>query len=126
MTRCSVQPRNRVFVKGYGFLSFVKNMGRNIGKNISKSLTGKYSQKPLQDAKQSAKDTIKTSPKRVIKKRAESSGHSVGNKSANKIGKLSKNSQQSNSETVTNDHDKQIPKQRYASSEERQEIIDKL
>ena len=126
MTRCSVQPRNRVFVKGYGFLSFVKNMGRKIGKNISESLTGKYSQKPLHHAKQSATDAIKTSPKRVIKKRAESSGHSVGNKSANKIGKLSKNSQQSNSETVTNDHDKQIPKQRYASSEERQEIIDKL
>ena len=126
MTRCSVQPRNRVFVKGYGFLSFVKNMGRNIGKNISKSLTGKYSQKPLHHIKQSATDAIKTSPTRVIKKRAESSGHSIGNKSANKIGKLSKNSQQSNSETVTNDHDKQIPKQRYASPEERQEIIDKL
>ena len=24
------------FVKGYGFLSFAKNMGRYIGKNISK------------------------------------------------------------------------------------------
>ena len=32
MTRYSVQLRNRIFVKGYGFLSFVKNMGKNIGK----------------------------------------------------------------------------------------------
>ena len=32
--RYSVQPRDRVFVKGYGFLSFTKNMGKNIGKNI--------------------------------------------------------------------------------------------
>ena len=36
MTRCSVQPRNRIFVKSYGFLSFAKNMGKDIGKNISK------------------------------------------------------------------------------------------
>ena len=39
--RSSVQPRDGVFVKGYGFLSFAKN----IGKNISKNLSGKYSQK---------------------------------------------------------------------------------
>ena len=29
----SVQPRDRIFVKGYGFLSFAKNMSNNIGKN---------------------------------------------------------------------------------------------
>ena len=44
MTRYSVQPRDQIFVKGYGFLSFAKNMGKNIGKNISKNLSGKYSQ----------------------------------------------------------------------------------
>ena len=36
MTRYSVQPRYQIFVKGYGFLSFVKNMDKNISKNISK------------------------------------------------------------------------------------------
>ena len=40
-----VQPRHRIFVKGYEFLSFVKNMGTNIGKKISKNLSGTYSQK---------------------------------------------------------------------------------
>ena len=35
MTRYSVQPRDQIFVKSYGFLSFAKNMGRNISKNIS-------------------------------------------------------------------------------------------
>ena len=34
MTRYSVQPRDRIFVKGSGFLSFARNMGTNIGKNI--------------------------------------------------------------------------------------------
>ena len=43
----SIQPRDKIFIKGYGFLSFAKNMGTNIGKNISKSLSGKYSQKSL-------------------------------------------------------------------------------
>ena len=45
MTRHSVQPRDRMLVKGYGFLFFAKNMGKNIGKNISKTLCGKYNQK---------------------------------------------------------------------------------
>ena len=37
MMRYSVQPRDRIFVKGYVFLSFTKNMGKSIGKNISKN-----------------------------------------------------------------------------------------
>ena len=54
--RYSVQPRDRTFVKGYGFLSFAENMGRNIGKNISKNLSGKYSQKLFDHTKQSSTD----------------------------------------------------------------------
>ena len=38
--RYSVQPRKQIFVKGYGFLSFARNMSKNIGKNISKNLIG--------------------------------------------------------------------------------------
>ena len=34
--RYSVEPRDRIYVKGYGFLSFAKNMGKN--------LSGTYSQ----------------------------------------------------------------------------------
>ena len=43
--RYSVQPRNRIFVKDYGFWSFAKSIGKNIGKNISKNVSGKYSEK---------------------------------------------------------------------------------
>ena len=39
---------------------------------------------------------------------------------------VSKNSQQNNSETVTNENDKKIPKERYISSEEIQNIFDNL
>ena len=64
-----VQPRDRIFVKGYRSLSFAKNMGKYIGKNISKNLSGKYSQKLLDRAKQSATDALKTTSKRVIQKK---------------------------------------------------------
>ena len=37
MQRYSVQTRYWIFVKGYEFLSFVRNMGRDAGKNISKN-----------------------------------------------------------------------------------------
>ena len=55
----------------------------------------------------------------------------IGNKTADavaksydgKITKVSKHSQQNNSETVSNEHDKEILKERYISPEEIQEII---
>ena len=37
MARYSVQPENGTFVKGYGFWSFAKNMGKIICKNIIKT-----------------------------------------------------------------------------------------
>ena len=66
MTQYSVQPRDRIFVKGYGFLFFARNMWKNIGKIISKNLSSKNSQKLLDYAKQSAADSHKTSSKRAI------------------------------------------------------------
>ena len=65
-------------------------------------MSGKYSQKLLDHAEKSATDALTTSSKRVIQKTAEATGDLISNKTANKITKLSKNSQQNNSETVTN------------------------
>ena len=66
---------------------------------------------------------IKTSSKRVIEKTGEATGDLICNKIANavaksydgRITKVSKNSQQNNSEAVTNEHDKEIPKEKYIS-----------
>ena len=88
-------------------------MDKNIGKNISKNLSRIYSQKLLDYTKQSAIDALKTSSKRVIKKTAEAIGDLIDNKIANRITKVSKSSPQNNSETITNEHDKKIPKERY-------------
>ena len=80
---------------------------------MSKNLSGKYSQTLLDHLKQSATDAFKTSSKRVFQKTAEATGDLTGIKIANKIMEVSKNSQQNNSETVTNEHDKEIPEKRY-------------
>ena len=77
-------------------------------------------------AKQSATDAFKTASKGAIQNTAEATGDLNGNSIANKIIKVSKNSQQNNSETVTNEHDQEIPKEKDVSPEERQEIIDEL
>ena len=39
MSGYSFQPRDRIFVKDYGFLSSASNIGRNIGRNISKNVS---------------------------------------------------------------------------------------
>ena len=81
----------RWFVKGYGFLSFA----RNIGKNIS----SEYSQKLLDHAKQSATDVLKTASKSAIQKIVEATGDLIGIKIADKITRVSKFSPQNNSGT---------------------------
>ena len=36
--RYSIEPRDRRYVKGYGFLSFAKNIGKNISNKYSQNL----------------------------------------------------------------------------------------
>ena len=64
----SVQPRDQIFVKIYGFLSFAEKMDKNIGKNIGKNLSGKYSQKLPDHDKRSKTDVFKTASKTAIQK----------------------------------------------------------
>ena len=54
----SIEPRYRIYVKGYEFLSFPKNMGKN--------LSNKYGQKLLDSAKKSTSEAIKTASKKPI------------------------------------------------------------
>ena len=80
----SINRTKRIHVKGYGFLSFDKNMGKN--------LSNKYGQKLLDSAKKSTTDAIKTASKRAIQKTAEATGDLIGNKIADKITSVSKKS----------------------------------
>ena len=49
--RYSIEPRDRIYVKGYGFLSFAKN--------IDKNLSNKYGQKLIDSEKKSTMDAKK-------------------------------------------------------------------
>ena len=65
-------------------------------------------------------DALETSPKRVIQKTTEATTDLIGNKIAN----VSKNLQQSNSETVINEHDREIPKvRRYISQAKDKKLL---
>ena len=122
MTHYSVQPRDRIFLKGYGFLFFVRNKGQNIGENTSKNLSSKYSQKLIDHAKQSATNALETSSKKAIQKTAEVTGDLIENKIADRITKVSKTLQQNNSAT----NEEKISKERYISPEQRQHITHDL
>ena len=107
--RCSTEPRDRIYVKGYGFLSFAKNIGNKYGKKL------------FDTAKKSTTDVIKTASKRAIQKTAEATGDLIGNKITN-ISKMSVK------ELRINDEDVEITthKKRYIFPEKRQQIIDEL
>ena len=67
MTHLLVQSRDRIFVKGYKFFSFAKNMVRKIGKILS----GYYSKKLLYHAKESSTYALKTTSKMTIQNTAK-------------------------------------------------------
>ena len=80
----SIERKDRIYVKGYGFLSFAKKM--------SKNLSDKYSQKLVDSSKKSTMDAIKIPSKRATQKTAEATGDLIGDKIDDKITSVSKKS----------------------------------
>ena len=115
--RYSIEPSDRIYVKGYGFLSFAKSMG--------KSLSNKYGQNLIDSAQKSTTDVIKTASKRAIQKTAEATGDLIGNKTADKITRVSKKKSTKELPNDETEEDMKITthKKRYISPEERQQII---
>ena len=98
--RYSFKPKDRVHVKGYGFLSFAKNMG--------KSVSSKYGQKLLENAKKSTTEAIKTASKKAIQKTAVATGDLIANKVADKITSASKKSNKTKEDVEITTHKKKI------------------
>ena len=94
--RYSTEPRDRRYAKGYGFLSFAKNMGKH--------LSNKYSQKLFDGAKKSTTVAIKTASKRAIQKIEEATGDLIGNKIADKITSISKKPSNNNNNNNNNEY----------------------
>ena len=120
--RYSIEPRERRYVKGYGFLCFARNLGTHATK-VAKNFNNKLGQKLADSAKKSATDSLKIARKRGIQKTAVAIGDLVGNTIENKITSISKKStREPHSNVVSN----KITKERYISPKERQKIIDEL
>ena len=98
--RYSIEPRERRYVKGYGFMSFVRNF------------SDKYSKSLMDKGIDVSKNFAKTAGKRILKKCAEATGDLIGNKTADKI----------TAKPIKND----LTNERYVSPEERQKILDEL
>ena len=111
--RYSIEPRDRVYLKGYGFMAFARSM------------SNKYGKKLVDTAKKSAADAIKTASKKAIQKTAEETGDLVGNKIADKITNVSKKSTKK-LPAIDEYVELTTQKKRYISPEERQQIIDEL
>ena len=125
--RYSTEPKERRYVKGYGFLSFARNIGTHAAK-VAKNMSNKYSQKLLDTAKKSATDAIKTASKTAIQKTAEATGDLIGIKIVDKIVSASKKSlkKRHDEESSSTEVNNEIPKERYIFPKEKKQIIDAL
>ena len=99
--RYSIEPREKRYVKGYGFMSFARNF------------SDKYSKSLMHASKKFAE----TAGKEILKETAKTTGDLIGSKIADKI-----TAKPHNKDEVING----IPKERYISPKERQKIIDEL
>ena len=75
MARYSIEPKTRKYVKGYGFLSFARN------------LSNKYGKKLLDTATKTGLDAAKIASKKAAHKTGEAIGEFVRNKIAERIEK---------------------------------------
>ena len=91
--RYSIEPRERRYVKGYGFMSLPRNF------------SNKYSKSLMDKGIDVSKKFAKTAGKKILKKTAEATEDLIGNKIADKITSASKNSHHE----VNNE----IPKEKY-------------
>ena len=101
----STEPKFRKYVKGFSFLSFVRNIGDKYGKNLFDTAT------------KTGIDDAKTASKGVVQKTAEATGDLISNKIADKITSIGK--------SKSDDKTKKV-EEIYILPEKRRQIIDEL
>ena len=104
--RYSIEPRERRFVKEYGFVSFARNF------------SDRYCKSLMDKGIDVSKTFAKTAGKKILKETAKATGDLIGNKTADKITSASKKSH--------NEVNNEILKERYISPKDRQKVIDEL
>ena len=96
--RYSIEPRERKYVMGYGFMSFARNFGNKYGKKLMNTaiktginLIVNTVTKLTDTAIKTGKDFATIAGKKIVHKSAEATGDLIGNKIADKITSASKN-----------------------------------
>ena len=102
----SIEPRFRKYVKGYGFLSFAKNLGNKYGKKL------------MDTATKTGMNATKIASKRVVQKTTEATGDLIGNKIVDKITSIGKSKEKPKPKKKTEEI--------WIPPEKRQQIIDDL
>ena len=89
--RYSIEPREGRYIKGYGFLSFARNLGNKYGKKLMNTaikmganFNSKYGKKLTDTAIRTGKDFATISGEKIVHKSAEATGDLIGNKIADK------------------------------------------
>ena len=106
--RYSIEPRERRYFSGYGFLSLAKRFGDKFGNKLGDKLI------------KQAQDTGKVVAKRALSKTAEATGDLIGNKIADKISRPKKAPQNATKPVKMDSGEIYIPPTK------RQQIIDEL
>ena len=104
--RYSIEPRERRFVNGYGFMSFARNFN------------DKYNKSLMDKGIDVSKKFAKTAGKKILKETAKATGDLIVNKIADKITSASKK--------LHDEVNNEILKERYISPKDRQKIINDL
>ena len=124
MRRYSAQPRDQIFVKGYGLLFFANNMGKTIGKNISKNWSGKCSQNFLIMLNNQKQMRLKWFQNEQLKQQQKQLEISLVIKLLIKITNVSIYSHKKNiSKTVTNENNKEIPKENISLQKKDRKLL---
>ena len=97
----SIEPRERRYVKGYGFMYFARNF------------SDKYSKSLMDKGIDLSKTFAKTAGKKILTETAKATGDLIGNKIADKI-------------TAKPYNEDEVNNERYISPKERQKIINEL
>ena len=101
--RYSIEPRERRYVKRYGFVSFAR------------SFSDKYSKSLMDKEIHVSKTFAKTAGKKILKERVKATGDLIGNKIADKITSATKKSH----DEVNNE----ILKERYTSLKKDKKLL---
>ena len=126
--RYQTENKYRMYIPGYGFLSFARKVGDKYGKKLmnteihyaKKFSNSKYGKKIIDTTKKEGTNFAKIAGKSIVQRSAEGTVDLIGNKIADKITSLGKSKNKEKKSEINE------PEEIIISPEKRQQIINNL